>query len=198
MAADCVPRCLRSTLPLGLALFLAACGHVPLMSMVTLAGVDFATTDPALLRAAIKLPQVIEPRPNGATLRVAVKLADGRDLAQDFKLSETADERDVLVLHAELDPGMRVFAYRIEPSELERLKVFRRTVLAQKHEQKVGLEISIKPEACRGGALPPGPLLMTTYIKTSETNRYVTLARDVDLRTLAPGRDAAAAIPACQ
>jgi hypothetical protein len=39
---------------------------------------------------------------------------------------------------------------------------------------------------------------MTTYIKTSETNRYVTLARDVDLRMLAPGRDAAAAIPACQ
>jgi hypothetical protein len=34
------------------------------------------------------------------------------------------------------------------------------------------------------------------YIKTSETNRYVTLARDVNLRTLAAGRDAA--IPACQ
>jgi hypothetical protein len=39
---------------------------------------------------------------------------------------------------------------------------------------------------------------MTTYIKTSETNRYVTLARDVDLRTLAAGRDTAAAIPACR
>ena len=60
------------------------------------------------------------------------------------------------------------------------------------------IEISIKPDACCAGALPPGPLLMTTSIKTSETNRYVTLARDVDLRTLAPGRDAAAAIPACQ
>jgi hypothetical protein len=45
--------------------------------------------------------------------------------------------------------------------------------------------------------LPPGPLLMTTYIKTSETSRYVTLARDTDLRTLAAGREAAAAIPAC-
>ena len=50
----------------------------------------------------------------------------------------------------------------------------------------------------RAGALPPGPLLMTTYIKTSETNRYVTLARDVDLRTLAAGRDAAAEIAACR
>jgi hypothetical protein len=39
---------------------------------------------------------------------------------------------------------------------------------------------------------------MATYIKTSETNRCVTLARDVDLRTLAAGRDTAAAIPACR
>jgi hypothetical protein len=198
MAAFCVPCCLRSTVLLGLVLFPVACGHVPLMSMVTLSRVDFATTDPALLRAAIKLPQVIEPRLNGATLRVAVKLADGSDLAQDFKLSETTDERDVIALHAELDPGTRVFAYRIEPGELERLKAFRRTALAQKQGQRAGLEISIKPDACRAGPLPPGALLMTTYIKTSETNRYVTLARDVDLRTLAAGRDAAAAIPVCR
>jgi hypothetical protein len=44
--------------------------------------------------------------------------------------------------------------------------------LAQKQGQRAGLEISIKPDACRAGALPPGPVLMTTYLKTSETNRY--------------------------
>ena len=198
MATQNVLWCVRSTLLPGLALLLASCGHVPLMSMVTLSRVDFASTDPALLRAAIKLPQVIEPRLNGAALRVAVKLADGRDMGEEFKLSETTDERDVLALHAELDPGTRVFAYRIEPGELERLKAFRRTALAQKQGQRAGLEISVKPDACRVGTLPPEPLLMTSYIKTSETNRYVTLARDVDLRTLAAGRDAAAAIPACR
>jgi hypothetical protein len=56
--------------------------------------------------------------------------------------------------------------------------------LAQKQGQRAGREISIRPDARRAGALPPGPVLMTTYIKTSETNRYVTLARDVDLRTI--------------
>src|SRR5262245_55311781 len=198
MATQNVLWCVRSTLLPGLALLLASCGHVPLMSMVTLSRVDFASTDPALLRAAIKLPQVIEPRLNGAALRVAVKLADGRDMGEEFKLSETTDERDVLALHAELDPGTRVFAYRIEPGELERLKAFRRTALAQKQGQRAGLEISVKPDACRVGTLPPEPLLMTSYIKTSETNRYVTLARDVDLRTLVAGRDAAAAILACR
>jgi len=71
-------------------------------------------------------------------------------------------------------------------------------VLAEKQGQRAGLEISIKRDACRAAALPPGPLLMTTYIKISETNRYVTLARDIDLRTLTAGRDAAAAIPACR
>jgi len=43
-----------------------------------------------------------------------------------------------------------------------------------------------------------GPTLMTTYLKTSETNCYVALARDVDLRTLAAGKDVAAEIPPCR
>lgn len=36
-----------------------------------------------------------------------------------------------------------------------------------------------------------------TYQRTSETGRYVTLTRDVDLRTLEPDRDVAALIPSC-
>jgi hypothetical protein len=189
---------LRRVLPAVPALLLVSCGHVPLMSMVQLARIDFATTDPALLRAAIKLPRAIEPRLNGTALRVAVKLADGRELAEDFKLGETTDERDVLTLHSELEPDTHVVAYRVDPAEIDRLKAFRLAALTQKKAQKAGLTISIKPEACRASAVASGPVLMTTYILTSETGRYVALARDVDLRALAPGQDAVAAIPACR
>jgi len=186
----------RLLLP-GLALLAAGCGHVPLTSMVQLARIDFATTDPALFRAAIKLPRSIEPRLHGTALRIAVTFADGREMAQDFKLAETTDEREVLALHAELAPGTHVFAYRIEPAEIERLKAFRRAVLAAKNDRKSGLAMSIRPEACRAGPVAPGPLPMTTYLRTSETGRYVTLARDLDLRSLAPGKDAVAEIPPC-
>jgi len=184
-------------LPLVLGLIAAGCGHVPLTSMVQLARIDFATTDPALFRAAIKLPSSIEPRLHGTMLRIAVKFADGREMAQDFKLAETTDEREVLALYAELAPGTHAFAYRIEPAEIERLKGFRRAALAAKNERKSALAMSIRPEACRAGPLGSGPLLMTTYVRTSETGRYVTLVRDLDLRSLAPGQDAVADIPPC-
>ena len=42
-------------------LLLAGCGHMPVTSMVKLARVDFVATDPAGLRAAVKLPRTIRP-----------------------------------------------------------------------------------------------------------------------------------------
>ena len=40
-------------------LAMAGCSHMPVTSMVKLARVDFETSDPAQLRAAIKLPRTL-------------------------------------------------------------------------------------------------------------------------------------------
>jgi hypothetical protein len=50
----------------------------------------------------------------------------------------------------------------------------------------------------RTASLPDLPVLFSTYLKTAETGGYVTLARDVDLRTLARDDDIAAKIPECR
>jgi len=55
----------------------------------------------------------------------------------------------------------------------------------------------LQPDACRSGELPNGPVYFTTYLRTAETNGYVPLARDVDLRTVMKERDVAAEIPGC-
>ena len=44
---------------MGATLFLAGCGHMPVTSMIKLARVDFAKTDPAQVRAAVKLPRTV-------------------------------------------------------------------------------------------------------------------------------------------
>ena len=36
-------------------------------------------------------------------------------------------------------------------------------------------------EFCLVGVLPPGPLLVTTYLLTSETRSYVVVTNDLDL-----------------
>ena len=75
------------------------------------------------------------------------------------------------------------------------------TTLKRKQAERGGrggaLTIAVRPDACRTGALPAGPVRATTYLRTGETGGYVPLARDVDLRTVMAGRDVVAEIPAC-
>jgi hypothetical protein len=179
---------------------LGGCGHMPVTSMLKLARIDFANTDPAQLGAAVKLPRVVWPQPQGMALRVGVKIASGQEEFEDFVLREVSEPKEVLVLHSELDADTHVFAYRLELAEVARLIAFR-DALKKKQAASGGsggsLSIAIRPQACRSGELPRRPIMVTTYLRTAETGGYVPLARDLDLRTIDPQRDLAAAIPPC-
>ena len=171
---------------------------MPVTSMIRLARADLAATDPAQLRAAVKLPRALRLKPTGVSLRIGVKLAGGEEEAQDFLLREVSDPADVLALHRELDPNTHVFAYRLDPAEAARLAAFRDAL--KKKQDASGrrggaLTIAVRPDACRTGDLPDRPVYVTTYLKTAETGGYVPLARDLDLRTAVPGRDVTAEIP---
>jgi hypothetical protein len=176
----------------------SGCGHVPAMSLIQLARIDFASTDPADLRAAVKLPRAIEPSPRGVVLRVGVKLGSGHEQFEDFALHEASDPNDVAELERELEADTHVFAYRLEAREVARLNAFRDKLKAQQAAsggRGGALTIAIRPQACRTRDLSGSPIYVTTYLRTTETGRYVPLARDLDLKTMA--RDLAEAIPPC-
>ena len=59
------------------------------------------------------------------------------------------------------------------------------------------ISISVQPQACKTTELAEGPVHLTTYLRTAETGSYVTLARDVDLRTVAPEHAIVDRIPGC-
>lgn len=181
-------------------LLLAACGHMPVTSMVKLARVDFAATDPGGLRAAVKLPSAIRPLRDQVRLRLTVRLANGKEDTQDFRLNEVSDPGDISLPRNEIEAGTHMFAYRLEPSEATRLAAFR-DALKKQQTQSGGrggaLTISVAPDVCRSGELASGPVLFTTYLRTAETGGYVALARDVDMRGVTRGRDPVAAMPVC-
>lgn len=179
---------------------LAGCGHMPVTSMVKLARVDFVATDPAGLRAAVKLPTAITPLRDQVRLRLTVRLASGKEDTQDFRLTEVSDPADILSLRSEIDGGAHVFAYRLDPPEAARLATFRDALRKQQATsggRGGALTISIATEACRNGELPAGAVLLTTYLRTPETGDYVPLARDVDMRSVVRGRDLVAEMPVC-
>ena len=180
-------------------LAMAGCGHMPVTSMVKLARIDFETTDPAQLRAAVKLPRALRPQANGVVLRIAVQVGRAPEDARDFMLLELPEPAE---LAREAADGSHIFAYRIDDSDLARLKAFRNELIARKTAgqssgQKGSISISVRPQACKTSELPDGPLYFTTYLRTAETKDYVALARDVDLRSIVPNAAVVAEIPRC-
>lgn len=180
-------------------LLLAACGHVPVASLLKLSRINFQTTDPASLRMAVKLPASIRPQRDRLRLRITVQLPGSADTTQDFVLNEISDPAELALLREEAGPGAHVFAYRLDTSEANRLAAFRDDLLKKKQEgsRGGGLKINVVPEACRSGEIASGEVLFTTYLRTPETGGYVTLAEDVDMRTVVPGRDLVSEMPAC-
>jgi hypothetical protein len=178
-----------------LILAMAGCSHMPVTSMVKLARVDFETSDPVQLRAAIKLPRTLRPRPNGVALRIAVQVGRAPEEARDFILREIPEPAE---LTREARADSHIFAYRIDDSDLGRLAAFRAELVAKKSSgQKGSISISVRPQACKAGELPDGPIYFTTYLRTAETKDYVALARDVDLRSIVPNAAVVAEIPRC-
>lgn len=189
------PRLLPRSLLVVLSVAMAGCSHMPVTSMIKLARVDFETSDPAQLRAAIKLPRSLQARPNGVALRISVQVGRTAEESRDFMLRELPEPGE---LTREAGAGSHIFAYRIDDADLARLAAFRAELIAKKSSgQKGSISISVRPQACKVGELPDGPIYFSTYLRTAETKDYVALARDVDLRSIVPNAAVVAEIPRC-
>lgn len=188
---------LRSKALIGLVfLACAACGHMPVTSMVKLARIDFQATDPERLRVAVKFPEMLKARAEGTVLRITVRLANGAEESRDFSLREV-DERHALA--AEGEAVTEIVTFALAARDVAELRLFR-AALIQKQKGGSGgaITIAVRPDACRTAALPSGPVVFSTWLKTAETGGYVPLARDVDLRGLDPNQDIAAKVPPCR
>jgi hypothetical protein len=162
---------------------LAGCSSVPLSSLVQLTRINAETTDLAALRVAVRLPSALKPRPGGLNMDVMLKVTGEPDQKTTFFLAETHDAGDLSGLSGAARPGFSIYAYRLAPSDIERLTQMRAALLKQRQDGKrgsLGVGIAAK-EFCLVGALPSGSLLSTTYLLTSETRSYVVLTDDLDL-----------------
>jgi hypothetical protein len=166
--------------------------------MLKLRGVAFERTELGGLRAAVKLPESLKPEPSSARLALSVEPGDGSRQAHGFALQEVVPGSSPPLTGVAARAGERVFVYRINPAELPRLEQFRREILARRANasQSPRLSLSVAARACRETELPSAALLMTTYLATPETDGFVALTHDVDLRTLAGG-NIERAVPPC-
>lgn len=186
-----------------LAGLLAGCGHVPLTSLPKLSKVDIRTTRLAELRAGVSLPANIRPLPGGIAMTIVALPQDGGRHERKVVLEEVRDASELAKLPVVATPGRRFAVFRLSDGDAARVSAFRDEMfVGPQNSGNRGSLALMADKACRLGDLSGKPIPMTSYLKTSETQDYVLLTRDVDLREAVgeadPKVDLATAIPPCE
>ena len=165
---------------------LAGCGHMPVSTMWALRSFDATTVDPAQLRAAIRIPDTLEPQPGGVTLNIGWRRDGGEPHEAKFILKETTEAADLAPLAGEKRPGTRIHAFRVDSADIPKIKALQAQAIEEKARGggKSHGSFGVGAEACRRGELADGPVLMTTFLRTQAGDPYLTVLKNVDLRTL--------------
>lgn len=174
--------------PVAAALVLGGCGHTPVSTLWALRNFDSLSVDPAFLRAAVRVPRAFQPRPGG--VKVVASWGKKGDPASDRKveivLQEASLSAEGPALARENAPGQDLRVYRVAPADVARLRALQAEIARAKADRRADHgSLGVAADACRTGDLPDGPILMTTFLKTSDETGWLTVLKDVDLRALA-------------
>ncbi len=180
---------------------LQACAHMPVTSMYKLRNFSPITTDISSFRVAVRLPKTVRPQPGGVVLSLAFqRKGDKAKRIETFHLQRSADPADLEQLIALATPGTGLFALRVAPGDVLRFENFRTQIIKFKNEQgsQTGRgEMNISTRACIVRPAKPGPIYVSTFLKTGRTGDFVPLLIDVDLRAQISVQDLSAQLPPC-
>jgi hypothetical protein len=162
----------------------SACSSIPVSSFAKLSRVDFLKTDLDRLRVALTLPAQIKPGKNGVVLAVNYALDGEKPQNSSIFLEESKRDADRVGLPPVVGAGQKTYAYRLSAREALRFDGIRKQIEVDKAQNKQGaLDIAVlTKEFCASGALADGPVYVTIYISSVETEGYVVASRDLDLR----------------
>ncbi len=160
------------------AMALSACSHVPVRSLLALSRLDFGTTDLRALRAALRLPEQFEARETRMVVEIAI---EGRAPIQQEFVLERLLGADLAALASENRTGAQLVAYRLPDAAVRSFERLREEIgQARAASRKGSLAIKLEPEFCYRVAPPRETLVFTTYLSTSETQRYIPVLLDFD------------------
>lgn len=167
---------------------LSGCGHVPLKTIWRMRDFDASKVDPHVVRAALQLPDSIDPRPRSLKLvfRYWPDREESRKREVEVTLQQLASAGEAVALAPEVESGRHLRVFRIEPDDVVRLTALQGEMIADRRSGKGRPRgsLSVHFEVCRTGSLSNRPLLVTTYLKTEAQGPFLTLLEDVDLRDL--------------
>lgn len=165
------------------ALTLAGCNGVPLMTQWKLRHFDLATADVSRLRVALRAPTWVTPTPDKAVLE-ATRARDEGDRKSTIHLRRAQHSNDATEL-ARLTRGATPLAvYEIAPQDLAAVADLQAEAAKAKQEgggAKGSVTIG-SGVACRSGAVPDGPISIDVYLHPDDEIGWLPLLEEFDLR----------------
>jgi hypothetical protein len=164
----------------------AGCGHMPVSTMWALRSFDSLAVDPAFLRAAVRIPDGLLPRPGGVkvTATWGRKGEPATERKVEIALQEASLSAEGPALTKERRAGAHLYVFRVPPDDVPRLRALQAEVARAKSVGAANYgSIGVSADACRTRDLSAGPAYLTTFLKVSEETGWLTLLEDVDLRT---------------
>lgn len=186
----------RLLLPSILAAALAACGHVPVRSLLAMSRIDFATTDLPALRAALRIPDAYHARANRMVVEV---VQEGRPaIREEFALERLTSPAELSLLGSERRAGTEIIAYKLPDAAIATFTALRAKAAEAKAEKRKGsLTLKLEPDFCYVSEPPKDSLVFSTYLRTSETRTYVPVLIDLDGFSQKDFADKIRAMPRC-
>jgi len=97
--------------------------HVPLSTMSRLSSLKLADIEPAELRVAARLPDALQPRPDGVTVHIDVAgQKHGKTAKAELILEPAVEPSELAPLSLHHRAGYQVWVYRLSPNDVDRLK----------------------------------------------------------------------------
>ncbi|SDU24735.1 hypothetical protein SAMN05428979_2520 [Stappia sp. ES.058] len=139
----------------------AACGHVPLTSMVKLRAFDLKTTDPEQLMVAVRHPDWIRIPPGGAVMVVERRGTPGGIVVRrdEIVFERVTGRRDLVGLSSERRQGATLAVFTVSQQDAQKLRAVQRRLAETRARPGTGRNgtLSISVTGCRIGPVRAGP-----------------------------------------
>jgi hypothetical protein len=190
---------LRNSILAGsMALYMAACTTVPLMSIVKLSSVNMSSTLPEDIRVAFITPKILRVKQGDLFMGVHLRTGDGSIDVQkklDLLLDKTTPPPVVL---ASVGPDDNVNILKLRPEDVALFKGLQKAVSDSKQAGRKGsLDINFGSKACAESEIK-GPLFVSAFIKTSELSDFILLLNKANVTELAKEAGQDAKIRTCE
>lgn len=180
---------------------MSACTSIPVKTLYKLSTTNLMTVDPKVIRAAIRIPNVLQEDKKGIVLELASWKLGEKPNPIELKLKRVEKPEEVAPLKKHERQGYTLAVYQLTEKDIKRVELLRAE--HKKRKEKFGKSnvrgsFSVTSYTCRTRPIDDTPLLITNWLKVDQATGYLPTITDHDMKKALKGKDLDKKLPLCK